>query len=138
MALTSSPTRYRLALLAVLAVVAGLIAWTGAPGLIALVFAALFALSVRDRLLRRVVVLAREGDRLVGSALREEPLAVSATTFALESDHEGSWLIVLRSPGRTVRVSPGGLTVDQRRLTKTGAEQALLAMGLTRHDRPRT
>ena len=133
MALTSSPTRYRLALLAVLAAVAVLIAWAGPPGLIALVFAALFALSVRDRLRDSVVVLAREGDQLVGTALREEPLAVDVTTFALESDHQGSWLIVLRAPGRTVRVSPGGLG-----LTKTETEQALLAMGLTRHDHPPT
>lgn len=131
MALTSSPTRYRLALVAVLAVVAVLIVWAGAPGAIALVFAALFAFSIRDRLRGSVVVLTREGDRLVGSALRDKPLDANATTFALESDHQGSWLIVLRAPGRTVRISPGGLTV-----TKSAAEQALLAMGLTRHDRP--
>jgi hypothetical protein len=54
------------------------------------------------------------------------------TTFAFEPDHQGSWLIVLRAPGRTVRVSPGGLG-----LTKTAAEQALVAMGLTRHELPR-
>jgi hypothetical protein len=131
MTLTSSPTRYRLALVAVLAVVAGLIAWAGPPGLIALVFAALFAFSVRDRLRRSVVVLAREGDELVGTAVRGEPLRVGETTFALEPDHQGSWLIVLRAPGRNVRISPGGLAV-----TKTAAEQALLAMGLTRHDQP--
>ncbi|WP_028066143.1 hypothetical protein [Solirubrobacter soli] len=134
MALTSSPTRYRLAVLAVLVVVAVLIAWAGAPGAIALVFAALFAFSVRDRLLHRVVVLAREGEQLTGTALRGgEPLWVSETTFALEPDRQGSWLIVLRAPGRSVRISPGGLGV-----TKTSAEQALLAMGLTRQDHPRT
>jgi hypothetical protein len=98
-----------------------------------LVFVALFARGVRDRLRGGGIALMRDGDLLVGGELKR-PLPLAGTTFAIESDHEGSWVIVLDAgSGERVRLSAGGWALDgERFVTRKVAERGLLDMGLTR------
>ena len=102
---------------------------------VGLVLVALFALGVKDRLRGGGVALAREGDVLTGGELKR-PLPVAGTTFAIDADYEGSWIIVLRtSEGTTARLSPGGWALEgERFVSKAVAERALLEMGLVRHN----
>jgi hypothetical protein len=106
-----------------------------ATGCAGLVFAALFARGVRERLRGGGIALRRDGELLVGGELKR-PLPVAATTFAIESDHEGSWVIVLQAQsGERARLSAGGWALDgERFVTRKVAERALLGMGLTRRD----
>ena len=75
----------------------------------------------------------RDGDVLIGGELKR-PLPAADATFAIESDHQGSWVIVLSVGSEDpVRLSAGGWALDgERFVTKKVAEQALLGMGLTR------
>jgi hypothetical protein len=104
-----------------------------AGGCAGLVFVALFARGVRDRLRGGGVALTRDGELLIGGELKR-PLPLAGTTFAFESDHEGSWVIVLHAgSGERVRLSAGGWALEgERFVTKNVAERALLGMGLTR------
>ena len=65
-----------------------------AGGAAGLVFAALLARGVWDRLRGGRIALMRDGDVLIGGEL-ERPLPAADATFAIESDHQGSWVIVL-------------------------------------------
>jgi hypothetical protein len=127
-----SPTPYRIVLAAGL-IACGALLLIGAtlPGAVGLAFAALFAIGVRERLRGGgAPALARRGDELVGSALRE-PLPVAGTTFSLVDDHEGSWLIELHRDATTIRLSAGGWRVDgEGRVTRTRAPQLLERLGL--------
>jgi hypothetical protein len=97
------------------------------------VVVALFARGARDRLRGGRIALRRDGDLLVGHELKR-PLPLAGTTFAIESDHEGSWVIVLDAgSGERVRLSAGGWALDgERFVTRKVAERGLLDMGLTR------
>lgn len=130
---TFSPARYRLAVAAGLVAFGTLIATGNTVAIAGVALTVLFALSVRDRLVHSGVALAREDDQLVGQALAQ-PLPATGTTFALEDDYNGGWLIVLTTAGgdRT-RLYPGGWRLSgQGSVTKIRAEQALSDMGLTR------
>ncbi len=104
-----------------------------AAGAVGLAFSALFARGARDRLRGDRIALMRDGDVLIGGEL-QRPLPASDATFAIESDHQGSWVIVLNAGSEDpVRLSAGGWALDgERFVTFKVAEQALLGMGLTR------
>jgi hypothetical protein len=104
-----------------------------AGGCAGLVFVALFARGVRDRLRGGRIALMRDGDQLVGGEL-PRPLPFAGTTFAIESDRQGSWVIVLEAGnGERVRLSAGGWAFDgERFVTRKVAERGLEGMGLTR------
>ena len=107
--------------------------WAIAAGAAGLVFVALFARGVWERLRGGRIALMRDGDVLIGGELKR-PLPAADATFAIESDHQGSWVIVLSAGSEDpVRLSAGGWALDgERFVTKKVAEQALLGMGLTR------
>jgi hypothetical protein len=76
------------------------------------------------------VALAREGDLLVGGEL-PHPLPISETTFDMVPDHQGSWLVLLRSGHDTIRLAPGGWKLRSKRIVdQAAARQVLLALGL--------
>src|SRR2546423_809048 len=135
-----SPVRYRLVIAVGLLCVGGVLTWgvadrvppAIAAGSAGLLFVALFARAVWGKIRGGGCALAREGDVLVGSEL-DGPLPIAGTTFEIESDYEGGWVIVLRRHDVTVRLGAGGWTTDRERfVTRAGAEQLLLDLGLTR------
>jgi hypothetical protein len=133
-----SPAPYRLVLAAGAIAFAALLIFGGSAGTTAggiggLAVAGLFALATRERLRGGgPPALARHGDELAGSALRE-PLPVAGTTFAIVDDHQGSWLIELHSAGRTIRLSAGAWRVDgEGRVTRARAPDVLERLGLRR------
>ncbi len=129
-----SPARYRIAVAAGLVAFGTLIATGNTVAIAGVALTVLFALSVRERLVHSGIALAREDDRLVGQAL-PRPLPAAGTTFALEDDYNGGWLIVLvTADGGRTRLSPGGWRLETGgSVTRARAEQALSDMGLTRH-----
>ncbi len=129
-----SPLRYWLVIAVGLVVFGGAVALGVTVAVVGLVLVGLFTLGVRNRLRGGGVALAREGDVLVGGELKR-PLPVAGTTFAIEADNEGSWVIVLRGSEGSVRLSPGGWALEgERFVSRAVAERALLGMGLTRHN----
>jgi hypothetical protein len=130
-----SPARYRVAVVAGLVASGTLIASGNTVAIAGIALTVLFALSVRERLVHSGVALARDHGQLVGQAL-PRPLRADGTTFALEDDYNGGWLIVLTTAdGARTRLSPGGWRLEtQGSVTRDRAAQALSDMGLTRHD----
>jgi hypothetical protein len=129
-----SPARYRIAVVAGFVAFGTLIATGNMVAIAGIALTVLFALSVRERLVHSGVALAREHEQLVGQALAQ-PLRAAGTTFDLEDDYNGGWLIVLTTAdGRRTRLSPGGWRLEGHGgVTRDRAEQALSDMGLTRH-----
>jgi hypothetical protein len=67
----------------------------------------------------------------VGDALRR-PLPIAGTTYEIATDYEGSWVVVLRHDGETLRLAPGGRRIDgERRATRDGVARALEQLGLS-------
>src|ERR1700742_5060534 len=127
-----SPTPYRLVLAAGVIATAALLLLGGTlAGAAGLAFTALFAIGARERLRGGgEPALARRGDELVGSALRE-PLPVAGTTFSLVDDNEGSWLIELQRGPQTIRLSAGAWRVDgEGRGTRARPPQLLERLGM--------
>jgi hypothetical protein len=103
----------------------------GAVAAVALAASAWWATVVRRKLAAGTVALTREGDRLVGAELAE-PLPVAGTTFELRSDHSGGWLVVLRGPGRDVRLEARGWRLpDGRRTTRAEVAATLTRLGVS-------
>jgi hypothetical protein len=101
-----------------------------AGGSIAVLLAGLFALGTRGKRRDGAVALRREGPWLVGDEL-PRALPVAETTFALQSDFQGSWVIVLRCQGATLRLVAGGWRIaGEPRVTRTVARRTLIALGL--------
>jgi hypothetical protein len=112
--------------------VSGVVALTVA-GAASIVFMALFTRSTLAKLRSGRPVLTREGDRLVGDALRT-PLPVAGTTYEIATDYEGGWVVVLRHGGATLRLAPGGWRIDgERRATREAVARALEQLGLSAH-----
>jgi hypothetical protein len=106
------------------------VAWSGFGAFLVLLGGALVH-ATRDRFSGRRPALDRDGDHLVGAALRA-PLPIAGTSFDIRSDNQGGWIVVLHSGGQTLRLAPGGWKVPgEKRFTRAVAEQALLALGLT-------
>jgi hypothetical protein len=140
-AITYSPRTFALAALSaviggVALLVTGLLTGTGifmVIGVVALVFGLGFGYGTRDRIRGGVVALDREGDFLVGAAVKR-PLPIAGTTFETVKGYESGWLVVLYSNGQRYQLAPGGWrVVGERRFTRAVAERALLALGLTPH-----
>jgi len=107
-----------------------------ATGAACLLFAGLFWLGVRTKLSGGGPALARDGEFLFGGELRR-PLPVAATTFEIQPDNEGSWIVVLRSGDATIRLAAGGWRIEgERFFTKAVAERVLLDLGLAPQTRP--
>ncbi|HEV7750276.1 MAG TPA: hypothetical protein VGO71_01985 [Baekduia sp.] len=121
-------------------VVAVLAAGAGSPAMGAVAAAAVgastwWATVVRRKLAAGTVALTREGDQLVGAEL-PEPLPVAGTTYEVRSDHSGGWLVVLRGPGRDVRLEARGWRLpDGRRTTRAEVATALADLGLSAFER---
>jgi hypothetical protein len=57
-------------------------------------------------------------------------------TYELRSDHSGGWLVVLRGPGRDVRLEARGWRLpDGRRTTRAEVATALADLGLSAFER---
>jgi hypothetical protein len=133
-----SAVAYRVAGATGLVVVCALLAYgivKGQPLNIAAGVAVLLVVGIVRHAYRRklrggAVALAREGDFLVGGEL-PHPLPISATTFDVVPDHQGSWLVVLRSGDDTIRLAPGGWKLPSKRIVdQAAATHVLLALGL--------
>ena len=118
-------------LLTVYGAAAGRLALLGA-GLGLLCLTAVFAYAFKPQLRGGATALARQGELLVGVALRH-PVPIAGTSFDIQSDNEGSWVVVLFTQGRRLVLGPGGWKVEgEKKFTRAVAERELLAMGLHR------
>ena len=117
---------------AVAAGIAGGVPVLAVAGGVAVVFMALFTRSAVGKLRSGRPALTREGEMLVGDALRT-PLPVAGTTYEIRPDHEGGWVVVLHNGGRALRLAPGGWRIEGERLTRQSVARVLGQLGLSAH-----
>jgi hypothetical protein len=133
-----SPFRYRIfvilsILIAILMLVFGYVydQWIFlVGGIFCLLFGILFSLAARSKLRPGTIALTREGDSLVGGEL-PQPLPIAETTFEINDDYSGSWVVCLYCGDQKIVLGAGGWKIKGARFfTRAVAERTLSELGI--------